>query len=107
MPSAWSSDVCSDRKSTRLNSSHTIISYAVFCLKKKYLPDRSPPRPLALRRPRLPSPLRAGELCVGGADGPGRVAWTLPASPTGYVFFFKVGGPPRNLTPSPTPPSSP
>src|SRR3954463_16834811 len=31
----WSSDVCSDRKSTRLNSSHTIISYAVFCLKKK------------------------------------------------------------------------
>src|SRR3954462_2017330 len=24
-----------DRKSTRLNSSHTIISYAVFCLKKK------------------------------------------------------------------------
>src|SRR5476649_3044989 len=55
----WSSDVCSsdlrslgsrrrtsahsgsrqekryaDRKSTRLNSSHTVISYAVFCLKK-------------------------------------------------------------------------
>src|SRR5438034_7258314 len=24
-----------DRKSTRLNSSHTVISYAVFCLKKK------------------------------------------------------------------------
>src|SRR5690348_18112384 len=32
----------SDRKSTRLNSSHPSISYAVFCLKKKmktYLPD--------------------------------------------------------------------
>src|SRR5438067_10736066 len=33
-----------DRKSTRLNSSHVSISYAVFCLKKKktlrrYLPD--------------------------------------------------------------------
>src|SRR5258708_3850055 len=29
-----------DRKSTRLNSSHQIISYAVFCLKKKnYLQD--------------------------------------------------------------------
>src|SRR5438034_5339682 len=29
-----------DRKSTRLNSSHTVISYAVFCLKKKktYIP---------------------------------------------------------------------
>src|SRR5438034_9798833 len=27
--------VHTDRKSTRLNSSHTVISYAVFCLKKK------------------------------------------------------------------------
>src|SRR2546430_2352523 len=27
---------CRDRKSTRLNSSHSQISYAVFCLKKKY-----------------------------------------------------------------------
>src|SRR3712207_7196176 len=26
---------CADRKSTRLNSSHANISYAVFCLKKK------------------------------------------------------------------------
>src|SRR2546430_7250571 len=29
------SGVCADRKSTRLNSSHSQISYAVFCLKKK------------------------------------------------------------------------
>src|SRR5438034_2186986 len=28
-----------DRKSTRLNSSHTVISYAVFCLKKKNKPS--------------------------------------------------------------------
>src|SRR5438067_10762083 len=28
----------SDRKSTRLNSSHVSISYAVFCLKKKNIP---------------------------------------------------------------------
>src|SRR5260221_7865872 len=28
-------DPVRDRKSTRLNSSHTVISYAVFCLKKK------------------------------------------------------------------------
>src|SRR5437588_10995912 len=27
--------ILADRKSTRLNSSHTVISYAVFCLKKK------------------------------------------------------------------------
>src|SRR2546422_7547070 len=30
----WRDD-CRDRKSTRLNSSHGYISYAVFCLKKK------------------------------------------------------------------------
>src|SRR5258708_37617194 len=37
-----------DRKSTRLNSSHQIISYAVFCLKKKkkkHNTNPSPPRP--------------------------------------------------------------
>src|SRR5947199_3988289 len=32
--------VLKDRKSTRLNSSHLGISYAVFCLKKKKLDDR-------------------------------------------------------------------
>src|SRR2546430_12998861 len=31
-----------DRKSTRLNSSHSQISYAVFCLKKKKKTDLSP-----------------------------------------------------------------
>src|SRR5260221_4292089 len=30
-----------DRKSTRLNSSHTVISYAVFCLKKKNTTSRA------------------------------------------------------------------
>src|SRR2546426_8419806 len=32
---ALSADEVEDRKSTRLNSSHLVISYAVFCLKKK------------------------------------------------------------------------
>src|SRR5690625_1593098 len=31
----WEPDGIIDRKSTRLNSSHVAISYAVFCLKKK------------------------------------------------------------------------
>src|SRR5258708_10666444 len=39
MPEHWRRqalrEVRRDRKSTRLNSSHQIISYAVFCLKKK------------------------------------------------------------------------
>src|SRR3712207_6914179 len=32
-----------DRKSTRLNSSHANISYAVFCLKKQNTPSEDPP----------------------------------------------------------------
>src|SRR5258708_25556034 len=41
---AGGGDGDADRKSTRLNSSHQIISYAVFCLKKKnntHHPDQS------------------------------------------------------------------
>src|SRR2546426_2782983 len=34
-PREHGSDEREDRKSTRLNSSHLVISYAVFCLKKK------------------------------------------------------------------------
>src|SRR2546426_7335028 len=33
-----------DRKSTRLNSSHLVISYAVFCLKKKNIAEDKPQR---------------------------------------------------------------
>src|SRR3989442_6953965 len=33
----WKGGIREDRKSTRLNSSHVRISYAVFCLKKKNL----------------------------------------------------------------------
>src|SRR2546430_6781267 len=46
-----------DRKSTRLNSSHSQISYAVFCLKKKQ-PQASPHRPPPAPRPRLRCPDR-------------------------------------------------
>src|SRR5207249_6303221 len=48
-----------DRKSTRLNSSHVSISYAVFCLKKKRCPHWSIDRLLhgvGLRLCHLPSP---------------------------------------------------
>src|SRR2546422_10153689 len=36
-----SGDLAEDRKSTRLNSSHGYISYAVFCLKKKKISTTS------------------------------------------------------------------
>src|SRR5260221_10795925 len=39
-----------DRKSTRLNSSHTVISYAVFCLKKKKTIDYIVLKLLYIRR---------------------------------------------------------
>src|SRR5207248_9588904 len=38
-PDPWSIRTDPDRKSTRLNSSHRTISYAVFCLKKKKIID--------------------------------------------------------------------
>src|SRR5256885_11610550 len=55
-------DADRDRKSTRLNSSHLVISYAVFCLKKKKqnLSAQQPPRPrmrngsIRSARPSLP-----------------------------------------------------
>src|SRR6202043_3469468 len=57
---------CSDRKSTRLNSSHVKISYAVFCLKKKTREQPAKGRWVRLSRPELslnpnsghPSPIR-------------------------------------------------
>src|SRR2546429_4522075 len=47
-----------DRKSTRLNSSHGYISYAVFCLKKKKKPHRSLPiSPIRYLANILPPPI--------------------------------------------------
>src|SRR5690606_39790682 len=46
-----------DRKSTRLNSSHVKISYAVFCLKKKKNPvTRRTTRRRAIHTTRMPHP---------------------------------------------------
>src|SRR2546426_6099896 len=45
-------ETAGDRKSTRLNSSHLVISYAVFCLKKKKNEHVSTPR-LPPRRKRV------------------------------------------------------
>src|SRR5256885_12754828 len=39
-----------DRKSTRLNSSHLVISYAVFCLKKKNQRPQNHMHPRCVRR---------------------------------------------------------
>src|SRR2546430_11913483 len=55
-----------DRKSTRLNSSHSQISYAVFCLKKKKTQcrysrrSRNTPAQRELQPPSDPTPSRTG-----------------------------------------------
>src|SRR2546422_6629041 len=47
MASALRESVEEDRKSTRLNSSHGYISYAVFCLKKKKTKTTTPCNPVS------------------------------------------------------------
>src|SRR5215813_5271813 len=75
-----------DRKSTRLNSSHVRISYAVFCLKKKkiVLPavplQRGPVVPgkrtrRQLHLPRLSPPIQDGSRPVVEIDGDHPVAF--------------------------------
>src|SRR5437764_5049276 len=49
---SWELSVALDRKSTRLNSSHRCISYAVFCLKKKTDWQAFPPLRAGRRRVR-------------------------------------------------------
>src|SRR3954464_13074578 len=77
-----------DRKSTRLNSSHTIISYAVFCLKKTQTPHPRLSGPYQPAKPPAPLPTRArpgARLVDGGKAGP--VPLPLAGSRVGFFFF--------------------
>src|SRR3989449_8266503 len=76
-----------DRKSTRLNSSHGYISYAVFCLKKKKTPDRYPcgisGRTLQLERYARPrSAVRHRPLHLNHPRPETLCAYTLPRAQT-------------------------
>src|SRR3954466_9366569 len=91
-----------DRKSTRLNSSHTIISYAVFCLKKtKHSTGttRAPP-------PRHPadSARRRGRVVHGRSRGQARAQGGGEAAiGGGLVCFFLRGRRPRDPRSFPRP----
>src|SRR3954466_13205919 len=93
-----------DRKSTRLNSSHTIISYAVFCLKKKKLKhgfDGFLAVPLDLSRLSLGVRVRC-EPCGGGAAGV--ATWLRLGKLIVSFFFLRIRRPPKStLFPSPPP----
>src|SRR3954462_4003550 len=85
----------SDRKSTRLNSSHTIISYAVFCLKKKHTPPTpSAPPPHPPPSPPLTPPPALLLACLST-----HCPWLHLLSPVFFVlsfFFLMIRGPPRS-----------
>src|SRR3954465_5993745 len=86
----------SDRKSTRLNSSHTIISYAVFCLKKKNTRDRGHRGPCPRN---LPSDPRAAsrasaELAFSCQTPPWCEIVGAPWE-TRLFFFLNTGAPPE------------
>src|SRR3954462_6213619 len=79
MPSSGFKKCALDRKSTRLNSSHTIISYAVFCLKKIHAPA-SFPETHADSRPR-------GSCTMRGRWFPVLVCGDATAGDDSYFFF--------------------
>src|ERR1041385_5127818 len=81
-----------DRKSTRLNSSHGYISYAVFCLKKKKK-KRPPHPPRSSRGATTPAaPLRA-RAAAGAAQVSARAR---AASRSSVAFFLMIRRPPRS-----------
>src|SRR6478672_9268478 len=88
--SAWLDFPASDRKSTRLNSSHDQISYAVFCLKKKKNERYAAMATADIRVALTPEGFkRTG---VDGLAGTHRLLFSLP--PGSPVFFLMIRLPP-------------
>src|ERR1039457_4009850 len=86
-----------DRKSTRLNSSHLVISYAVFCLKKKQNSSQRQSAPPATQTRALCRRCSACEVAVCTVRAP-----TSPSTPHGAClrrfsfFFLMIRRPPRS-----------
>src|SRR3954449_1756107 len=93
MPSSGVQTCALDRKSTRLNSSHTLISYAVFCLKKEN-PDHRQQRTTALR-------LVAWSL----RGGTGHISHRAGRRPLDFFFFNDTA--PTEIYPLPLPDALP
>src|ERR1022692_2642471 len=86
-----------DRKSTRLNSSHLVISYAVFCLKKKItaaVADCASIAPLTLPPVHsAPAPAARTHLRVRATHSVARRSLVLLPS---FFFFLMIRRPPRS-----------
>src|SRR3954466_1933313 len=95
----------SDRKSTRLNSSHTIISYAVFCLKKKKTSLK--PTDAVCRATPAPRPLHRGVCACRGARKLRCRSLVPNFGGRGQCFFFLNDTAPPELYPLPLPAALP
>src|SRR6266850_1585996 len=82
-----------DRKSTRLNSSHLVISYAVFCLKKKNLSALAPTPENIDARAQLRAQVHGAQGLPNGVGPHLRVVGCKGAI---LVFFLMVRVPPRS-----------
>src|SRR2546430_9286685 len=78
-----------DRKSTRLNSSHSQISYAVFCLQKKMTDRGGPPFTMALN-PSSPAIHFGGSLCPPRTQPTGH---PRPHAARSSLVAFEIGTP--------------
>src|SRR3989337_2042780 len=94
MPSSGVQTCALDRKSTRLNSSHGSISYAVFCLKKKHLSRSS--SPLSGRSTTCYSPVRPSL----PPEPVSPCCWYVEVPPPSFIlslfFFLMIRRPPRS-----------
>src|ERR1035437_10142013 len=92
-----------DRKSTRLNSSHANISYAVFCLKKKNYRQRPlPPRTsLGAGHQHIATTAATAPRATSGSHGTAHTRTRMLSSFV-FFFFFYSTAPPR-LSPFPPP----
>src|ERR1022692_4229222 len=88
----------SDRKSTRLNSSHLVISYAVFCLKKKTQEAQLPPCRQYGRGSFNPSLASIGLVAMGRRAGTCRSRRATRWSISALSFFFNDTGTPEIYT---------
>src|ERR1022692_1821318 len=77
----------SDRKSTRLNSSHLVISYAVFCLKKKKSTSLQLNQ-MGVREILAPRASEWGPARQDNPDASTVASAPLAVSSLGFFFFF-------------------
>src|SRR4051795_7861565 len=103
MPSSACKTCALDRKSTRLNSSHTLISYAVFCLKQKRVRSEEHTSELQSHSHlvcRLLLAIKVSEVGIVSlrrrhqARAPPALAWQRSAiAGLSIVFFYRRGAP--------------